>query len=149
MKDKTAVTHPNLNIKNIISDDGTIHEYAQFWDPDYPDDLGDRIQVKEYTAKLNMSLKKRDDYRSDRLIVASKIHSHVGTDSGARVIKENLSLAPGDTKDLDDPLLKVVADNSSQGRKRKLIMLDDAMKAFTNISMNQEETVTNFTRNGK
>ena len=51
-----------------------------------------------------MALKKRDEYRFDRLTIASIIHSHVGTESRARVIEENLSLAPGDTKDLDDPL---------------------------------------------
>ena len=95
---------PKVKHQDIINDDGTLHQYAQFGNPDHPEDPENRIQVNEYTAKYNMALKKRDDYKSDRLTVASIIHSHVGTESRARVIEENLSLAPGDTKDLDDPL---------------------------------------------
>ena len=99
-----------------------------------------------------MVLKKRDDYRSDRLIVASTIHSHVRTESTTRVIKENLSLASGDKKDLDDPLdyLRLLLTTHYKYARAKLsIVLDDAMKAFTNIGMNQGETATNFYQNGK
>ena len=93
-----------------------------------------------------MALRKRDDYRSDRLTVTSIIHSHVGAESRARVIEENLSLAPGDTKDLDDTLDNLrllLTTHYKDARANSSIVLDDAMKAFTNIS-NQEETETNF-----
>ena len=103
-RDKIVTTCPKLNIKNIINDDGTLHEYAQFVDPHYLIDPDDKIQVNKYTIRFNMALRKRDDYRSDRLAVASIIHSHVGTESGAKVIEKTQSFASGDTKDFDDPL---------------------------------------------
>ena len=94
-----------------------------------------------------MALIKRDEYRAERLTVASIIHSHVGTESRARGIEENLSLPPGDTKDLDDPLdylRLLLTTHYKDARANSSIVLDDVIKAFTNISMNQEETVTSF-----
>ena len=78
-----------------------------------------------------MALRKRDDYRSDRLIVASIIHIHAGTESRVRVIEENQTLAPGDTKDLDDPLeyLRLwLTIYYKDARANLSIVLDDAMK---------------------
>ena len=64
LKDKITETCPKLNIKNLICDDGTLHEYIVIPSPDAPADATDRIQVNECSARFNMVLKRRDDYRS-------------------------------------------------------------------------------------
>ena len=94
-----------------------------------------------------MALRKRDDYRSDKLTFVSIIHSHLGREARARIIEENLSFAPGGSKDSKDSLnyLRLLLTTYyKDATADSSIVLNDAMKAFTNISMNQEETVTYF-----